>query len=271
MAQVEGGDLLVLQRSLPSAQQPSSSDAHSAWTDGPWWRQSPSAGEGQRSIGAVAGLVEGSKLCRVSAESFAAEFFAAGGGVEEAARRATEVLSESNPVRSSDIFLALQPVTHRMDKELFAASSSGGGKEVGVVEDAEEQEEEMLSFAVYLHDPIHSIAFATVTQAVPAKWVEWLDASDPAGEGHVEAEGAAEKEQATQLPEEIREIIASGGVDPREWVAEWVEEVLSLGFGIVAQRYVARRMGVGEGGLGWGKMREEMVVDHGAGEAARGI
>jgi hypothetical protein len=37
-----------------------------------------------------------------------------------------------------------------------------------------------------------------------------------------------------------------GGVDPRDWVAEWLEESLSLAVGVVAQRYVARRMGVGE-------------------------
>ncbi len=48
------------------------------------------------------------------------------------------------------------------------------------------------------------------------------------------------------IPEEIREIVESGGVDPREWVAEWIEEVLTLSVGIVAQRCVARRMGVGE-------------------------
>ena len=39
--------------------------------------------------------------------------------------------------------------------------------------------------------------------------------------------------------------------------------------GIVAQRYVARRMGVGDGGLGKGKQRMEDVVEDGGGEAAR--
>ena len=63
------------------------------------------------------------------------------------------------------------------------------------------------------------------------------------------------------------------GVDPREWVAEWVEETLSLAAGVVAQRYVARRMGVGEGGVGKGKMRAEQAstVESGAGEAARAM
>ena len=71
------------------------------------------------------------------------------------------------------------------------------------------------------------------------------------------------------MPREIAEIIESGGVDPREWVAEWVEEVISLAVGVVAQRYVARRMGVGEGGIGRGKARAEEVMADGGGEAAR--
>ena len=53
------------------------------------------------------------------------------------------------------------------------------------------------------------------------------------------------------------EIIQSGGVDPREWVAEWMEELLSTAVGVVAQQYVAKRMGVGEGGIGRGKQRAE--------------
>ncbi|KAI5291914.1 hypothetical protein KEM52_000035, partial [Ascosphaera acerosa] len=47
---------------------------------------------------------------------------------------------------------------------------------------------------------------------------------------------------------DIADLIASGGVDPREWVADWLREALALGLGVVAQRYVARRMGVGCGG-----------------------
>lgn len=58
-------------------------------------------------------------------------------------------------------------------------------------------------------------------------------------------------------------------MDPREWVAEWMEEILSLGVGVVAQRYVARRMGVGEGGLGRGKRRAQ--DEDISGEAARAI
>lgn len=49
-----------------------------------------------------------------------------------------------------------------------------------------------------------------------------------------------------------------------------MEETLSLAVGVIAQKYVARRMGVGEGGIGRGKRREE-VVESGGGEAARAL
>lgn len=68
------------------------------------------------------------------------------------------------------------------------------------------------------------------------------------------------------LLDDICEIVESGGVDLREWVVEWIEEVLNLSVGVVVQRYVVRRMGVGEGGIGKGKMRMEDVVQENVGE-----
>ncbi|KAF2621518.1 hypothetical protein BU25DRAFT_379450 [Macroventuria anomochaeta] len=254
MAQVEGGDLLVIQRGSESTQR-GSLDGYrgggGGWNDGPWWRHAD-----KRDLSIVKGLAEGTKLTRVSAESYADEFFAARGGVEAAAKQATEVLSETNPVRSSDIFIAIQAISYPAPTELFGTSASADSKEGDMQE--QKEDEELVVFAVYLHDPIHGISFKAVSQSFPAKWTEWLDA--PAN-----TEAAGEEQQ---LPQEIQEIIESGGVDPREWVSEWMEETISLSVGIVAQRYVARRMGVGEGGLGKGKARGANLED-GAGEAAR--
>lgn len=277
MAQVEGGDLMVIQRGHESSARRSSDAGYtggsSGWNDGPWWRQSNE----HRDLSAVKGLVEGTKLVRASAEAYSHEFFTSHGGLELASQRATENLSESNPVRSSDIFLAVQAILHDAPAELF----HGPAKDHSGDTVAEEplKADELISFAIYLHDPVHSITFHTLTQAVPAKWIQWLDApspmtpaspTSPSGQqrgGFFERE--AEGYINPHLPEEIAEIIESGGVDPREWVSEWVEEVLSLGVGVVAQRYVARRMGVGEGGLGKGKARAEEVLGDGGGEAAR--
>jgi hypothetical protein len=252
MAQVEGGDLMVIQRGLESTQR-SSVDGYrgggGGWHDGPWWRDTD-----KRDLSVVKGLAEGTKLARVSAEAYANEFFAARGGVEEATKQATEVLSETNPVRSSDIFLAIQAISYPTQDNLFGSSSS---EENGGVQE-QKDDEEHIAFAVYLHDTIHGISFKALSQSFPLKWAEWLDA--PA---NTEAAG-----EEPQLPTEIQDIIETGGVDPREWVSEWMEETINLSVGIVAQRYVARRMGVGEGGLGRGKAREA-VIEAGGGEAAR--
>lgn len=249
MSQVEGGDLLIIQRGSESRSRSTSAteqvgyrgavlgSGSSGWTDGPWWRDDG----GKRDLGAVSGVKEGTRLARVSAEAYAKEFFEPGGGVEGAAKRATESLSESNPTRSSDIFLAIQAVRYEADKELFAGdartaaekTTAEGGDATG-----DDEGEELVCFALYLHDPLHSLSFATLSQPFPYKWASWLDAAP----GSDENNGG--------LPDSILEIIQGGGVDPREWVSEWMEEVLSLGVGVVAQRYVARRMGVGEGGLG---------------------
>ncbi|KAH6853125.1 maintenance of telomere capping protein 1 [Chaetomium sp. MPI-CAGE-AT-0009] len=276
MSQVEGGDLMVIQRGQeftlrsPSAEKPGAAlfggaqQSAAGWRDGPWWRQADVA----RDLGVVQGLVEGTKLCRANAEGYAADYFAAHGGIEEAKQRAAEPVSESNPVRSSDIFLSVQAVNVQVDKTLFAGSTAvEKEKETSVVAEEDDEAEGEVCFAVYLLDPVHEIEYATVSQPVRARWIRWLDApatpvTPASGDEEFEAEFG-------RVPEEIREIIESGGVDPREWVAEWVEEALGLSVGIVAQKYVARRMGVGEGGIGKGKQKVESVLEKGGNEAAR--
>ncbi|KAH8596547.1 maintenance of telomere capping protein 1 [Bisporella sp. PMI_857] len=277
MAQVEGGDLMVIQRGHESAARRNSEVGYTGgsggWSDGPWWRQ----GNEHRDLGAVKGLVEGTKLVRVSAEAYATEYFNSHGGLELAAQRATENLSDSNPVRSSDIFLAVQAISHDAPADLFQGPAKE--KEQSSVVEEKEKPDELISFAIYLHDPVHSITFHTISQGIPAQWIKWLDAPSPmtpvsSNSPTQEKKGGffggeGEQYQNPSLPLEIAEIIESGGVDPREWVAEWVEEIIGLSTGIVAQRYVAKRMGVGEGGIGRGKARMEEVLEEGGGEAAR--
>ena len=260
MAQVEGGELMVIQRGQESKQRRPSEGAYkgastAGWNDGPWWKDSSS----RRDFGTVNGQVEGTKLAKVSAEAYASDYFIPQGGVEEAAKKAAEILNESNPTRSSDIFLSIQAISYNAPADLFGGNVQLQSQEKPSVADPGSKPEELVCFALYLYDPIHGITFHTVSQGLPQKWIGWIN-NDPTGEG-VGLGG---------LPEDVQEIVNDGGVDPREWVSEWVEEVLVLSVGVVAQRYVARRMGVGEGGLGRGKARQA-VVDAGAGEAARAM
>ncbi|KAK0630297.1 maintenance of telomere capping protein 1 [Bombardia bombarda] len=276
MAQVEGGDLLVIQRGQESGPSggPSSSgqpffsggvgQSTAGWHDGPWWRQS----DIPRDLGLVGGLVEGTKLCRASAEGYATDYLSHHGGIDFARQRAIEPLSESNPVRSSDLFLSVQAIAVPADKGLFAGSSaSEKEKEMSPVLEDDSRADVLVCFAVFILDPVHEIQYSAVSQSIPAKWIHWLDAAAlPLTPASGEDGGEVEFER---VPEEIRDILEAGGVDPREWVAEWVEEVLSLSVGVVAQSYVARRMGVGEGGIGRGKQKMESVLEDGGSEAAR--
>ncbi|KAI1182961.1 maintenance of telomere capping protein 1 [Nemania serpens] len=270
MSQVEGGDLLVIQRGHENTARRSSDTPFfgggsntAGWRDGPWWRQVDTP----RDLGAVKGLLEGTKLCRASAEGYSSDYLAASGGVTEAQKRALEPLSEDNPVRTSDIFLAVQAIIVESDPALFAGSTANEvEKEASAV--ADDSTNTQVCFAVYILDPVHDIVYSTTSQNIPLCWIRWLDAPTPltpASESDQQADPAA----TSNVPDEIREIVESGGVDPREWVAEWVEETLSLAVGVVAQRYVARRMGVGIGGLGKGKQKIEALVQEGGGEAAR--
>ncbi|KAI0405890.1 maintenance of telomere capping protein 1 [Xylaria palmicola] len=269
MSQVEGGDLLVVQRGHENTARRSTDgplfggSSHSAgWRDGPWWRQVDSP----RDLGAVRGLLEGTKLCRASAESYAHDYLGASGGVSEAQKRALEPLSEDNPVRTSDIFLAVQAIIVEADPALFVGSTADEAEKEASAVAADDGADTQVCFAVYVLDPVHDIVYSTVSQDIPLGWIRWLDAPAPLTPA---SEGEQPAPAALNVPDEIREIVEGGGVDPREWVAEWVEEAMSLAVGIVAQRYVARRMGVGEGGLGKGKQKIETLVQEGGGEAAR--
>jgi hypothetical protein len=247
MAQVEGGDLVVLQRSSSAELRDRNAGRKGddpnlgyrgrllggpapSWTEsGPWWRDSALP----RSLGAVPGLREGTRLARVSAESSAKDFFAARGGIEEVRKALADdsTVDSANPVRTSDIFLAVQAIRYTLDAELFAAAA-GEADDKSDDNNKNDADAEVVVFAIYLYDPFHKLAFHTLSQALPARWISWLDHHDGAG--------------ADPLPASIQEIVRLGGVDPRDWVAEWLEESLSLAVGVVAQRYVARRMGVGE-------------------------
>ena len=282
MAQVEGGDLLVIQRGQNSGPKPASETAltvaDGGWSDGPWWRHPTD----QRNLGVVEGTMEGTKLAQATAESYATEFFAPMGGVEEASGQAIAGMSETNPVRDSHIFLAIQAMGLSNKQDLFTKAHAEAGNE----HNTDDGTSDLVAFAVYLHDPEHKIEYGSVTQSFPRKWVDWMDAPAPKTASLPEPSSPPTQDKAESLPhevsqdvagpdisprpEEIAEIMREGGADPREWVAEWMEEILSLGVGIVAQRYVARRMGLGQADIGKGKARQQ-TVDSGGGEAARAV
>ncbi|KAM0478259.1 hypothetical protein ACHAPX_005449 [Trichoderma viride] len=234
MQQVEGGELHVVQRGHESSH-PRSSDSAAGWDDGPWWRQV----DQPRELGVVKGLVEGTKLCRVNAESFATEYFASQGGIEAVRAEARSGAGEPGALRTSDLFLSVQAIVTDQDKTLFGRTSAEE-KEKKESDEAEEEDEGEFRFAIFIVDPVHEIEYATISQPFPAKWARWLEAPRP-----MTPESGDEESLHNRVHEDIRSIVETGELDPREWVAGWVKDSISLSVGIVAQWYVARRMQVG--------------------------
>ncbi|KAL7945194.1 maintenance of telomere capping protein 1 [Trichoderma barbatum] len=234
MQQVEGGELKVVQRGHESG--PSRSDTTAGWDDGPWWRQV----DQPRELGMVKGLVEGTKLCRVNAESYATEYFAAQGGIEAVKTEARSGLTEPGSLRTSDLFLSVQAIVTDQDKTLFGRTAAAAKEKEA--SDAEEENEEEFRFAIFIVDPVHEIEYATISQPIPAKWARWLEAPRPlTPQSGDDAPGSLHN----RVHEDIRGLVETGELDPREWVAAWIKESLVLCSGIVAQWYVARRMQIG--------------------------
>jgi hypothetical protein len=162
---------------------------------------------------------------------------------------AETVTSPENPTHKSNIFLAIQPTIYKADALITSPTgdSSDGGDEVA-------------AFAIHLFDPEHNISFSALSQALPMQWLDWLDASPPADT----------KPGSWALPHVIQDIMDAGGSDPREWVVEWVEEALGLSVGVVAQKYVAKRMRVGEAGE-IGEVMRNATSTRSGGEEARAV
>ncbi|UKZ64734.1 uncharacterized protein TrAtP1_005945 [Trichoderma atroviride] len=234
MQQVEGGELHVVQRGHESSH-PRSRDSAAGWDYGPWWRQV----DQPRELGVVKGLVEGTKLCRVNAESFATEYFASRGGIDAVRAEARSGDGEPGAIRTSDLFLSVQAIVTDQDKTLFGRTAAEE-KEKKESDEAEEENEEEFRFAIFIVDPVHEIEYATISQPFPAKWARWLEAPRP-----MTPESGDEESLHNRVHEDIRSVVETGELDPREWVAGWVKDSLSLSVGIVAQWYVARRMQVG--------------------------
>lgn len=265
MTQVAGGDLVVTEQSVG----PDQSNTAAGWSDGPWWRQNDVPATAiRRDLNSVVGITEAIKLAAASATS------AANGMTTEAeAKSGEDPTAEENYSRTSNIFLVIQPVafpeaSQDDDSDDDEEEEEDGDESEGSDDDDDdESNNNLIGFVIYLYDPAHSISFHTLSQSFPKQWTDWLD-HFPATTG---ADGADETNPS--LPPDIAPIVARGGIDPREWVADWVEDALSLAVGTVAQRYVARRMGVGAvaepADVAVAKKNE--ALESGAGEMARAI
>ncbi|KAF8419876.1 maintenance of telomere capping protein 1 [Tirmania nivea] len=246
MQQVEGGDLLVVQKGKEAKPRSSLAGGATGWAGGPWYKSLES-----RNLNPLIGVTveEGVKLARVAAEGYALEYTSSPSYIAD-----QDSPNPNNPTRKSDIFLSIQPITNPAPAYLIPPSPLPSTSNTPTVGEDVDGEEDLTTFALHLHDPTHAISYSTLSQSIPARWFDWID-SPP----HT-------------LHADITAIVEEGGVDPREWVVEWVEETLGLAVGVVAQRYVAKRMNVGAGVVeGKGKEREVVSASVGGGGGEVGI
>ncbi|KAK9455723.1 maintenance of telomere capping protein 1 [Dipodascopsis uninucleata] len=170
MQQVEGGELIIVQKGKESRR-----------------RDSDKQGM-KRDMGLFQGGLEaGTKLAIANVEQIM------GKGKE------IDQTDGDSPIRKSDIYLSIQACS-------FTNTTQ-----------ASSEDDKLFAFVIYLVDPYYELSYTTQSQSFPLKWCEWLDSD-------------------SEIP---------GQVDPREWIAEWVEEGLGLAVGVAAQRYVASRMAIG--------------------------
>lgn len=114
--------------------------------------------------------------------------------------------------RVSHVFLSIVPVM--VDKKATYETSFEESVRIG-------ESEKCFYFLVVLKDLEHKFSIVAKSQSFPIKWATWLT-ENSLGE---DKEGFE-------------------GLEPAEWVKDWIREGLGLVFGVVAQSYVSKRMGL---------------------------
>lgn len=165
-------------------------------------------------------MIDGEKLCYANLDSSIKNYNAMYKPNKEKEEETKETPENQNvDVNTSDIFIAIQPIT--------TGTADQTERESGAPSQIEANDSHSFAFTLILKDVSNSITITTKTQPFPLRWARWL------------AGDSADIDQAFGRSEDDTE-----AVDPSEWVKEWVHDGLSLAFGVVAQEYVTKRMGL---------------------------
>lgn len=134
-----------------------------------------------------------------------------------------ESKDDEEQVRSSNLFISILPI-HIVNNNNKSSSTEDDDDLIPI----DNQSNGSFSFTLILKDITHDITIITRSQAFPIKWAHWLDGSVNTDDNEEEQEKQEEQDE---------------DVDPAEWVKDWIDDGLSLTFGILAQTYVVKRMG----------------------------
>ncbi|SGZ56489.1 CIC11C00000001317 [Sungouiella intermedia] len=167
--------------------------------------------------------IDGEKLCFANLESSIRDYLKITGAADDAAEtqesKASETRSDKEHViNKSNVFIAIQPIS---TGSLESTEEASGPSLI------EAGNSNSFAFTMILKDISNNITIVSKSQPFPLRWARWV-----AGErGDVEA--------IFGVPEEGEE-----AVDPSEWVKDWLKDGLALSFGVLAQEYVTKRMGM---------------------------
>ena len=125
----------------------------------------------------------------------------------------------SLPIHVSHIHLSIQPTIYNISPPTPPPAPAADRPSTPV---AISPAERSFAYVVYLVDPVHNLDFSTTSQGLPIEWLKWQDDQEEVAEA----------------------------------VGNWMEDALTLAITCVAQSYVAKRMGIGEG-----RRREEKGKD----------
>ncbi|KAI5949312.1 hypothetical protein KGF54_005547 [Candida jiufengensis] len=166
-------------------------------------------------------LIDGEKLAFANLENSIKEYKKIEINKEKEKQDNDNKISSSSIVKSN-IFITIQPITTR--------NESSDTQEIEEVQSnstiIESHNKSSFSFTLILKDITNDITILTRTQPFPLRWAKWLDGED------------------IKFLNSEQQDIDEENVDPKVWVKDWIKQGLNLGFGILAQEYVIKRMGV---------------------------
>jgi len=172
-----------------------------------------------RDLNICEGLGEALKLAKVPTLLLGSNRLQA--NVSEPLRAPVEESSDpSVPVHISHIHLSIQPTLYNSSPPSTppAPTTTDGSSTPTAISPPDH----IFAYVLYLVDPVHNLEFSTISQGFPMEWLKWQDDQEEVADA----------------------------------VGEWLEDGLRLAVACVAQGYVAKRMGIGEG-----RRREEKGKD----------
>ena len=163
-----------------------------------------------RDLNICEGLDEALKLAKVPSLLLGSNPLQA--NVSEPLRTTVEESSDpSVPVHISHIHLSIQPTLYNSSPPSTppAPTTTDGSSTPTAISPPDH----IFAYVLYLVDPVHNLEFSTISQGFPVEWLKWQDDQEEVADA----------------------------------VGEWLEDGLRLAVACVAQGYVAKRMGIGEG------------------------